>query len=366
MINGKVVGKDREEYEPLIYPSSFILKSVGTGSTQIYVDTVRPLFNSEKEASTNPNKIDIISQDVSVGGLGTVTVSSSGTISSVNISNGGSGYTSIPSVIIGNPVGLGTEFRASATATITNGSVSGITVSNPGSGYTSTNPPSVIIEEKSTIKENEVRVTSYKGDYGTLVGFGVTTQSSQNKIIVDFYIPVNSFMRDDIYVGTGITVSGISTGDYFTLFNTNIGITTSGTVVSESTNGTVIGVTTTFLDNVYQVSSVHTEKGEIIGVGTTAVRRVFANIVGYSTVTFNNLSLSFDSTTFTFDSNTFDVLSGGISSDRNFGNFSWGKIELTTPLKKNSFNFYGDNGYSGISTSAIVTRSNPLKFKNYT
>jgi hypothetical protein len=366
IINGKVVGKDREEYEPLIYPSSFILKSVGTGSTQIYVDTVRPLFNSEKEASTNPNKIDIISQDVSVGGLGTVTVSSSGTISSVNISNGGSGYTSIPSVIIGNPVGLGTEFRASATATITNGSVSGITVSNPGSGYTSTNLPSVIIEEENTIKENESKVKSYQGDYGILVGFGVTTQSSQNKIIVDFYIPVNSFMRDDTYVGTGITVSGISTGDYFTLFNTNIGITTSGTVVSESTNGTVIGVTTTFLDNVYQVSSVYTEQGEVIGVGTTAVRRVFANIVGYSTVTFDNLSLSFDSTTFTFDSNTFDVLSGGISSDRNFGNFSWGKIELITPLKKNSFNFYGDNGYSGISTSAIVTRSNPLKFKNYT
>ena len=365
-IDGKVIGKDREEQEPLVYPSSFVLKSVSAGSTEIYVDTVRPLFNSQNEAEGNNKKIDIISQDVSVGGLATATVSPSGTISSVNISNVGSGYTSAPSVIIGNPVGLGTELRASAVATIIGGSISGITVSNPGSGYTSTNPPSVIIEEKSTIKENEVRVTSYKGDYGTLVGFGVTTQSAQDKLIVDFYIPTDSFMRDSKYVGTGITVSGISTGDYFTLFNTNVAITTTGTVVSESTDGTVIGITTTFLDNVYQVSNVYTEQGEVIGVGNTAVRRVFANIVGYSTSSFDTNTISFDSNTFTFDNSSFGVLSGGISSDRNFGNFSWGKIELTTPLKKNSFNFYGSDGYAGISTSAVVTRSNPLKFKNYT
>lgn len=49
----------------------------------------------------------------------------------VNVTNGGVGYTSAPTVTFFGGSGSG----AAATATVTNGSVTGITITNPGSGY---------------------------------------------------------------------------------------------------------------------------------------------------------------------------------------------------------------------------------------
>jgi hypothetical protein len=48
------------------------------------------------------------------------------------------------------------------------------------------------------------------------------------------------------------------------------------------------------------------------------------------------------------------------------GDFSWGKITLEDRANPQSFNFYGDNGVSGISTSALVIRQNPLKASGFT
>lgn len=60
-------------------------------------------------------------------------------VASINIAAGGSGYTSPPSVIITGGGGTG----ATATATISAGSVDTITINNPGSGYTSS--PGVVL-----------------------------------------------------------------------------------------------------------------------------------------------------------------------------------------------------------------------------
>ncbi|REC48498.1 hypothetical protein [Chryseobacterium pennipullorum] len=73
----------------------------------------------------------------------TATVSG-GAITGVSITNGGSGYTTVPTVNFyggGSVISGGT--KAQATAVITNGVVTGITVTNGGAGYT--NAPSVII-----------------------------------------------------------------------------------------------------------------------------------------------------------------------------------------------------------------------------
>ena len=49
IINDIEVGKDRELYEPVIHPTSNITQSVGIGSTQVYVTSVRPFFNPKNE-----------------------------------------------------------------------------------------------------------------------------------------------------------------------------------------------------------------------------------------------------------------------------------------------------------------------------
>ena len=46
------------------------------------------------------------------------------------------------------------------------------------------------------------------------------------------------------------------------------------------------------------------------------------------------------------------------------GDFSWGKITMENSSQ--SYSFYGDDGVSGISTSGLITRYNPLKAVGYT
>ena len=54
---------------------------------------------------------------------------------------------------------------------------------------------------------------------------GTTTIGGQNKLIFDFFISENSILRDDsgatAAVGSAVTVSGISTGDFFVINNSN-------------------------------------------------------------------------------------------------------------------------------------------------
>ncbi|HKS22733.1 MAG TPA: C25 family cysteine peptidase [Thermoanaerobaculia bacterium] len=54
-------------------------------------------------------------------------------VAQITITNGGSGYTSAPTVTIG-----GTGAGATATATVANGAVVAVTITNPGTGYTGT------------------------------------------------------------------------------------------------------------------------------------------------------------------------------------------------------------------------------------
>ena len=345
VINGQKIGKDRIEYEPLIYPSAFAIKAVGTGTDVVYVDNLRPLFNGTNESSFRDfqDAITIRSQDTIVAAAATAVVSVAGTISSLIINNAGVGYTEAPEVTIGNPVGLGSTQRASATSAISGvGTITSLTVTSPGTGYTSTNPPVVLIESPKSIIES-ISVTSYAGDYGVVVGVGTTVVASQNQFYFDTFISLNSFMRNSSYVGTAVTVSGISTSDYLTVFDTNI--TIGSTFASEDQDSATIGIGTTFLDCVYQVSSYEDNDlfitaGSTIGF-TTTCRRVFVNV---------------------------DTVGSGIAytSLPDMGEFSWGRINLGTRIVPQSFNAHNDNGYTGISTSALVTRSASLKYNNYT
>lgn len=346
IINEKEIGKDRELYEPIINPFAYIINSVGIGSTDIYVNSVRPFFNPQNENDTSldfQNKVRFISQDSKISAAASVVVSTAGTISLVAISTGGLGYSTAPSVSIGSTlqaIGLGTTATATAAISV-GGTVSSITITNVGTGYTSTNPPVVLISPPTLIDEENL-VDYYTGDYGVIVGFGTTSISSEPKLIFDLHIPLNSYMRDNDIVGTAVTISGISTGDYFIVSNTNIG----SAVTSLSTSGDVVGIGTSYVDNVYYVDNheiIVAPTGissDGVGIGTTNVKRVFVRVS-------DNFNYS------------------GISTHGYFGEYSWGKIVLVSRSGINSYTAYNFNGVTGITTSMRVQRLESLKFKNY-
>jgi hypothetical protein len=371
IINEKQIGKDRELYEAVINPVAYIISKVGVGQTVVYVDNLRPFFDPQNENDIFlgfQNSVKIISQDQKVGASATAVVSGMGTISSINIIEGGSGYTSPPTITIGSTsqsVGLGTT--ATAYGSISAGILTSIILSNPGTGYTTSNPPSVLISTPTSVIESN-DVSSYSGDSGIIVGFGTTTQSFADKFIFDFYIPNDSYLKDTVVVNTPTTVSSINVNDYFIVYDSNVGLASTSITSINNINAT-IGIGTRFIDNVYQVDSVSTIESNIIGIGTTSIRRVYAKVSGVGTVNFSSDQITFDSTEsiYRFDSigEVGTGYTGVIYPSNYFGRFSWGKIELINRSESNEFNFYGENGIGGITTSPIVQRIQPLRYRNY-
>ena len=357
-INEQEVGKDREIYEPLVNPTAHIIKTVGVGSTAIYVDTLRPLFNlfNEVEDKTNllfQDKVKFITQEDKVSAAGTALVSAAGTITSVAISTGGVGYStaqvSFASTAGGS--GIGTTTTALGTVTIgAAGTITGVAITNPGLGYTQTNPPLVLFSPPTRgVEEN--KVASYNGDSGIIVGFGTTSVGiGTTQFIFDLHIPGNSFLRNvgltTGVVSTAITASSLSAGDYFVVFGSNVGSAATSITALDS-SGETVGIGTMHIDNVYQVASSETVfrptgvNSEGVGIGNSHITRVFVNVN-------NNFPYGV-----------------GIQTSNSFGEFSWGKIQLASRSKVTSYTAFTLDGVGGITTSTFVQRSKALKFKNY-
>ena len=130
----------------------------------------------------------------------------------------------------------------------------------------------------------------------------------------------------------------------FVVRNSNGGVG-STSVTSLDTSGNTVGIGTSFIDNVYYVSSAEFISTSVSGIDTT-VKRVFVKVDDYA--------------------------SGysGINTSDFFGSFSWGRIDVTGRTETNSYSAYTESGIgatdgTGISTSTMVVRSNFLKFKNY-
>jgi len=357
IINEKEVGKDREIYEPVINPIAYVIKSVGIGSTEIYVDRIRPLFDGKNENDTSlifQNSVTFLTQGVKIAAAATAVVSTSGTISSVAISTGGVGYTTAPLVSIAGTagVGIGATTTALAVATIgAAGTVTGIAITSAGFGYTTSNPPLVLISPPPTSSETN-SVISYTGDSGIIVGFGTTSVGiGTTQMIFDLHIPTDSPLRDTGLVGTAITLSSLSTNDYFVVKNSIVGIATT-TIKSFDGGGNVIAIGTAFVDNVYVVNRAELVtrttgiNSDGVGIGTSICKRVFVNI------------------------DQFDYSYSGITSSNSFGEFSWGKVTLdgrtvVTSYPARTLSGIGTNEFTGISSSTILQRTKNLKYKNY-
>ena len=375
IVDGLEVGKDRELYEPIIKPTASLIRTVGVGATILYVDNVRPFFDgkNENDASLDFQKdVVLIGTEEVIGAAATAVVSPTGSITSIVISDGGSGYTSAPLVSIGGTeqrVGLGTT--ATVVASITAGIVTSINITDGGSGYSQLNPPPILIAPP-TIKREVNEVFSYNGDSGVIVGYGASTfDPGGNKIILDLHIPFNSELRNPVLVGSAITLTSLTAGDYFLVQNSINRLEGNEKFETFAANDfnfvNQVGVATDNIDTIYQVESTELVETSISGI-TTTVKRIFTRITGIGSTAYDSTLITKDSTEYTYDS-VGNVYTAGISTnpEHYFGDFCWGKITLVGRSELNEFKSYsGQIDFRvGISTSDIVQRDIALKYKKY-
>jgi hypothetical protein len=321
-INGDFVTKDRIDQEPYIYPAAYLTSYVGFTSVYGYVDSIRPLFNSSRETNLldYQDKVVIIDQGAIDVATATASTGSGGIITSFTVSNVGAGYSYLttPSVSVSLPDDINGT-RATGIASVTGDGVVSISVSNAGTGYTQA--PSVLIQQPS-VRREQIGVTSYFGDYGNIVGYA---HSGINTAFIELYIPEDSYMRDDTISGVAVTVSKLIPGDFFVVNDSNVGIFTGNN-----------------FDGIYYVKNAEnvTKNLSSIGLGVTVVRRIEFTSQGYSS-----------------GSGTFD-------NSRIFGEYTWGKVQFINRVPATALQFFPE-GYTGLSSSPLVQRLEPLKFNNY-
>jgi hypothetical protein len=346
VVNNIGIGKDRVELEPGIRPTAYLIKSVSAGSTEIFVDSAVPLFNQVDDIVEVKQSVLVLDRTTKTGVAATAIVSATGGISTVSISNGGSGYTASPHVSIGITAGIGTihagigttTTNATAVATVSGvGTISAITITNAGAGYTNTNPPLVMVEAES-VTQDKLSSIKYDGDFGEIVGIGTSTVAGIGTALqFDLFIPKDSVLRDTSVMPSAVTVSGIQSGYYFTVFDSNTG---SGLTSYDNPIGiTTVGIGTSFLDNIYKVHSAKNISGDAYGIGST---------VGINT-TLRRVTVSVSSTE-----------GIGIGSGF-FGRFSWGRLHDFVKDGTSAFTAITNDGVTGIKTGPVIIRTRDLK-----
>ena len=301
-INGQLIRKIRPSIEPLVFPEARVIKDVSSSDTTIYLDTVDNFFYD------SPTNISALVIDDSVtrqsANLNAV-VSIAGTIQSITVTDGGSGYVgATTSISVGVPnTGIITH-TATATASITAGIITSVSITNPGIGYTSSSLPNVIAPVPVTPYEQIGGFTAATGFSGIVTGITVLSSST-----IKFFLEKESG-----------TFNGLVNGDPIYISNTSV-----GAGVTSVSSGSPVGVGTTFFDNIYIVSSLSTS----------------SNIADFVA------------------SVTADTSIVGISTEKTVcGRFSWGKLtggsrSLTNPL---TLTVSGKTVNSGLTTFPKVQR----------
>ena len=271
-IKGDIVYKTRDSLEPQIYPTAKIIGDLNVGSTDIFVDNAQFFNYEEDNYGITINSVDglIVSGSNPVSAAFTATVSAAGTVSAVTITNPGLGYsTASVDVKFAAPssIGVGVGSTATATATISGGSVTSITITNPGFGYSTANPPQVITEVPRAVKETITTIENIQGFSGIITGITTTNGIGGHPLALKINFRSNSADANDLKAGYPILV-----------YNTTVG---NGLTSVNSEDSSIVGIGTSFLDNVYIVGSktnfgpnaeiicnVHTGS-DIVGIATT-------------------------------------------------------------------------------------------------
>ena len=257
IIGGDVVSKARDSIEPLIYPTARIIGDLSTSKsagTSIFVDDAQFFEYEEDHSSIVINSFGglIVDNINPVAAKLKAVVSATGTISQINVIEGGSGYVgATTSISIAAPVGVAnTQFAligistfATATANITNGSIASVTVNNIGLGYTTTNPPAVLAPSPEPIKENITDIKKVEGFSGIVTGIS-TDIVGVSTLVIRIGLARTSDDFSSLVVGYPIYV-----------FDTTVGNGVTSLNLSGNDND-IVGVGTMFADNIYMIQNI--------------------------------------------------------------------------------------------------------------
>ena len=217
---------------------------------------------------------------------------------------------------------------AAATATVSvAGTISSINLTDGGFGYDSNAPVEVLISAEPVTIETITSVDC-DGDFGTVIGVGTSaTGIGTDSPMVKFELDSDPFL-DQAGFGN-IVRSGIASGYYFVIHDSVVG----NGLTSINTDGTAIGIGTSFMDNVYRASEVITSNSGIV--------TVYSNVESLAGL-------------------------GTTSLSPKLGYYSWGRFygfnrSVTSPK---SFTINNQNGYTGLTTAPIVYRITPV-VENY-
>jgi len=271
IISGEIISKSRDSIETQIYPTSKVIKNISSSDTQIFVDDAYFFNYEENESAIVISSFDALVLDINdpVSAAVTAVVSAAGTIQSLNIVNVGSGYTGASiEVKIAPPkhIGIGIGTTATANISIINGSLSNsIIINNPGFGYSITNQPKVIVPVPSPTYENILDITTVEGFSGIITGITTTTGTSGNPLALKFFLRAPSFV-------------GLSVNYPICIVDTKVG---NGVTSIDTNNASVVGIGTSFLDNIYYIHSIVTSgnnaeivsniksNSSVVGIATT-------------------------------------------------------------------------------------------------
>ena len=322
-INGEDVYKTRDSIESLIYPTAKIIKDFSTTSDEIFVD------NAEFFDSDNPGTFDaLIFSGVAdpVSARVTAIVSIAGTIQSLSIINPGSGYIGASVIVkIAAPstvgiltslpmggIGIGSTATATIAVSAAGSLTTPITITNPGLGYTSLYPPKVIVPLPDPIYENISEISLVNGFSGNITGIGTTTGNGGNPLAIRFTLegPVG--------------FPQLQTGYPIYIFDTRVG---RGVTSIDTSNSAVVGIGTTFADNIYYIH-------QLSIVGNVGI------------ITCNILSTT----------STVGLVSIGNTSNP-VGKFSWGRMSgFSRSSSAISIGVTGNTVDVGLSTFATIQR----------
>ena len=217
---------------------------------------------------------------------------------------------------------------AAATATVSAaGTITSINISDGGFGYDANTSVEVLLSIEPVTTELITSVDC-DGDFGTIVGVGTSaTGIGTNSPMVKFELQSDPFLNQ---AGFGnISRSGILNNYYFVIRDSVVG----NGLTSINRDASVIGIGTSFIDNVYRADEVVTSSSGIV--------TVYSNVQSLAGL-------------------------GTTSLSPKVGYYSWGRFYgfNRDVLNPKSFTINNQNGYTGLTTAPIVYRVTPLN-ENY-